>query len=155
MKLRISMIILALALSCGIVIGGNALMASVRNAPFIAAPTAGATVDTFWITSLSATTGTGTEVQLGGATQVAVEYEIATGTTSGVVVLEHSAVSGYAGTWANLDTQTVGSSFATAPSKTFFTYPGPMGFIRPRVTTTFAGGAGPLVTVRIKRMFGQ
>lgn len=114
-----------------------------------------ANVDTFWIVTLDAATGTGTEIQVGGGTQVALEYEISTGTTAGVVVLEHSAVSGYAGTWANLDTETVGSSFATAPSKTFFTYPGPMGYIRPRVTTTFSGGADPRVTVRLKRMFGQ
>lgn len=120
-----------------------------------------ANVDSQWITSISATTGTltfsglGTEIQLGGATQVAVEYEIATGTTAGVIVLEHSAVTGYTGTWANLDTQTVGSSFATAPSKTVFTYPGPLGFIHARITTSFSGGATPGVIVRIKRMFGQ
>jgi len=114
-----------------------------------------ANVDSQWITELSAAIGTGTEVQLGGGTQVAVEYEISTGTTAGVVVLEHSAVSGYSGTWAQLDKETVGTSFATAPSKQFFTYPGPLGYIRARVTTTFSGGGSPLVTVRIKRMFGQ
>jgi len=132
----------------------------VHTAPDPAARAA-ANVDAQWIVSASATTGTltfsgvGTEIQLGGATQVAVEYEIASGTTAGVVVLEHSAVSGYTGTWANLDTQTVGSSFTTAPSKTVFTYPGPLGFIRARVTTTFSGGATPSVVVRVKRMFGQ
>lgn len=120
-----------------------------------------ANVDSQWIVSTPATSGAltfpaaGTEIQLGGGTQVAVEYEISTGTTAGVVVLEHSAVSGYTGTWANLDTETVGSSFATAPSKTFFTYPGPMGFIRARITTSFSGGGSPRLTVRVKRMFGQ
>jgi len=146
--------VIGMVLLLAVTIASPAWIATAVSSRYVPAPPA-ATVDTNWITALSGTTGTGTEIQLGGATQVAVEYEIATGTTSGVVVLEHSAVSGYAGTWAQLDSQTVGTSFAIAPSKTFFTYPGPMGFIRPRVTTTFAGGGAPLVTVRVKRMFGQ
>ena len=148
MRTRIYIIALAALLGLGVALGGS-------YASFVPAPSA-ATVDSNWIVPLGpVTSGTGTEVQLGGATQVAVEYEISTGTTAGVVVLEHSAVSGYTGTWAELDSETVGTSFATAPSKVVFTYPGPLGFIRPRVTTTFSGGATPRITVRVKRMFGQ
>lgn len=150
-------LLLAIAAALVLLSGSLVYRIHVTASPsFISAPTPRpASVDTFFIPTLNAATGTGTEVQLGGANQVCVEYEISTGVTSGVVVLEHSAVSGYTGTWANLDTETVGSSFATAPSKTFFTYPGPMGFIRARITTTFSGGGSPLLTVRVKRMFGQ
>jgi len=114
-----------------------------------------ATQDTGWVTLLDAATGTGNELECSGATQVGIEYEIPTGVSAGVVVLEHSAVPGYAGTWAQLDSEDVSGGFAAAPSKQFFTFPGPLGVIRPRISTTFSGGAGPKVTVRAKRMFGQ
>lgn len=121
---------------------------------YIPAPPA-ASVDTAFFTVLDAATGTGTEVALGGANQVAVECEASSGVTAGVVVLEHSAVSGYAGTWAPLDSKDFSIAPLGSATKSFFTYPGPLGFIRPRITTTFSGGATPKVTVRIKRMFGQ
>lgn len=110
-----------------------------------------APVDPQWITLFSAvTTGTSGEVESGGATQVAFECESSAGVSAGIVVIEHSAVAAYSGTWALLDTK----DFAAigASKKTFFTYPGPLGRIRARVTTNFVGGT---LTVREKRMFGM
>lgn len=110
-----------------------------------------ATVDPQWITLFSAvTTGTSREIESGGATQIGFECESSAGVSAGIVVIEHSAVEGYAGTWAALDTKDF--SALGASKKTFFTYPGPLGRIRARVTTNFVGGT---LTVREKRMFGM
>lgn len=131
-----------------------ALAGAATKPATIPAPPA-ANVDVNWITLLGAATGTGTELQCGGATQVVVEFEASSGVTAGVVVLEHSAVSGYAGTWALLDSEDFSVSPLGSATKAIFTYPGPLGFVRPRIATTFSGGATPTVTVRAKRMFGQ
>lgn len=120
------------------------------NNSVILAPPA-ANVDPQWITLIDAATGTGTELECGGAQQVALEFESASGVTAGTIALEHSAVGGYSGVWANLDLE----DFAVigGGAKAFFTYPGPLGRLRPRVTVNFTGGGGPKVTVRAKRMF--
>lgn len=108
-----------------------------------------ASTDSVWIELFNGTTGTGSELPCGNATQVVVEYEWADDCSAGAVSLEHSAVSGYTGTWAEVDAQTFLDN-----GKQIWVRPGPMGFLRPRVTTNVSGGAAPGLIVRAKRQFG-
>lgn len=132
----------------GVCLGISIIIAAWSNSSSAASY---APVDPVWLPLLTAvTTGTGVEIESDGATQVGIECESSAGVSAGIVVIEHSAVTGYAGTWAVLDTKDFSS--VGASKKTFFTYPGPLGRIRARVTTNFVGGT---VTVREKRMFGM
>ncbi len=99
----------------------------------------------------AATTGTGTAIATNNALQVGWSVLWATSTSAGEVVIEAANTSTYAGTWAEIDRQAVGSA-PTPPSMMTGTYPGPLQFTRCRVTTTVVGGN---VTCSINRINGH
>ena len=106
-----------------------------------------ASIDNVKILLSAVTTGTSDSFDVGSCLQVAFETEWSAGTSAGVVVIEHSFVTDYAGTWANLDTQT-----QSASTLAFGTMPAPLGFLRARVTTTVVDGT---VTVRARRLYAD
>lgn len=65
--------------------------------------------------------------------------------SGGTIVIEHSPVADYAGTWNQLD------SFSATDADTgaagYGSFPGPIGFMRARITSNITGGGS--VTVRL------
>jgi hypothetical protein len=96
----------------------------------------------------AATTGTGTALATNNAVQVGWAVIWSADVTAGEVVIEAAMTKDYAGTWAELDRQ----AFGDAPSDNAVmmgTYPGPLPFVRARVTTTVTDGT---VTVQLMRL---
>lgn len=89
-----------------------------------------------------ATTGTGTVIAMDDCRQVAWQPEASAALSAGVAVCESNMIAAdYAGSWDLRDTfdsqSPVIAAAGVGPQGTF---PGPIFFIRWRVTTPFAGG---------------
>lgn len=90
------------------------------------------------VTSLqvNALTGNGTEVSpLNGSKNFTVSVRWPAGVASGAVVIETAPFVGYAGTWSNKTTFTIGSG-STAGTVDEWRGSGPFGAIRARIGTT-------------------
>lgn len=104
------------------------------------------------IASLSAaTTGTGTSVSCTNAIQVGWSVIWSSGVGAGEVTIEAANSATYAGTWSVLDVQDF-SAAPAADSIVMGTYPGPLPYVRARVTSNVTGGT---VTVTINRINGS
>lgn len=102
--------------------------------------------DSQWTELLSGvTSGTSAPQPCNTAAQISWEVEWSSGVTSGQVKIEHSSSASFSGTWAELDSQN-----ASAGSRQLGTFPGPLEFVRARVSSNVAGGT---VTVRLKRLY--
>lgn len=100
------------------------------------------------LVSLSAaTTGTGVVISVGNSVQVGWTVIWSAGVGAGEIVIEAADTSTYAGTWYELDRQPFGVN-ATVMG----TYPGPIRFVRARVTTNVTGGT---VTAQFNRLIGS
>ncbi len=85
--------------------------------------------------SLSAvTTGTGKAVAVNDCRQVEwfVTYVSGSAPTTGTVLIEHALTVDYAGVWNQLDS--IDCSALSAGTAGFGTFPGPIGFMRARIT---------------------
>lgn len=101
------------------------------------------------VTSLSAaTTGTGTAFAMNNAVQVGWAVIWSSGVTAGEVKIEAAASANYSGTWYELDKQTF-SAAPAANSVMLGTFPGPLLFVRARVSTTVSDGT---VTVQLYKL---
>lgn len=89
--------------------------------------------------SLSAvTTGTGEPLALNSCKQGS-WTTVTDGTVSGgTIVIEQASTRDYAGTWYVLDT--IDAANAAAGTEGYGTYPGVIGFLRPRITSDITGG---------------
>lgn len=100
-------------------------------------------------TTLNAvTTGTGSVLATNNAAQVGWAVIWSSGVTAGEVVIEAAMTNNYSGTWAELDRQ----AFSAAPaanSVMMGTYPGPLPFVRARVTTNVVDGT---VTAQLMKL---
>jgi len=89
--------------------------------------------------SLSAvTTGTGTAKAMNHCRQVGWATEYSGTVSGGTILIEQSDQSGYSGTWNQL--ATIDAANLSAGTDGFGTYPGPMNFIRARITSDITGG---------------
>lgn len=93
------------------------------------------------------TTGTGVVISVGNSVQVGWTVIWSAGVGAGEVVIEAADTVNYSGTWYELDRQPFGVN-ATVMG----TYPGPVRFVRARVTTNVTGGT---VTAQFNRLIGS
>ncbi len=98
----------------------------------------------------AATTGTGTEKAFNDCRQVAWDL-IGAGTISGgTVKIESAPTSGYAGTWNELDS--FDATAVTGGATLHNNYPGPLAFVRARVSSNITGGG--TISVRFNGLLG-
>ena len=88
-------------------------------------------------------TGTGTEIPVTSFDRVGWSVVTSAGVSAGVVAFEWAQTSGYAGTWANIESITAAAA-STAYMGTVSDVVA--GFVRPRITTNITGGT-VIVTV--------
>ena len=93
------------------------------------------------------TTGTGVVISVGNSVQVGWTVIWSAGVGAGEIVIEAADTVNYSGTWYELDRQ----PFAVNAT-IMGTYPGPVRFVRARVTTTVTGGT---VTAQFNRLIGS
>jgi hypothetical protein len=96
------------------------------------------------------TTGTGRALQFNDCRHVRWFVETDSAPDAGVVAIEWAHSEDYAEAWNLLESITVTEIVAGTPARTV-TAPGPIGFVRARVTTTVTNGT---VTVRINGLLG-
>lgn len=100
------------------------------------------------IVSLSGvTTGTGTSIATSNSVQIGWSIIWSAGVSAGEVVIESADSATYTGTWNELDRQAF-----SANSIVQGTYPGPLRFVRARVTTTVVDGT---VTAQFNKLIGN
>lgn len=91
----------------------------------------------------AATTGTGTVIAFNDCRQVS-WHAVTSGTISGgTIIIEHAPTADYAGTWNELDS--ISATAADAGSAGFGTYPGPILFVRARISSNITGGGNVTV----------
>lgn len=93
----------------------------------------------------AATTGTGTAIPFHNCRQVAWSVEGAGTISGGTVVIESAPTATYAGTWNELDSVTASSLTGGAVYNA--TTPGPLQWVRGRISSNITGGG--TVTVRL------
>lgn len=98
----------------------------------------------------AATSGTGTAIAFNDCRQVN-WYTTTSGTISGgTIIIEHSPDASYAGTWTQLDS--IAATDADTGAGGYGTYPGPIGFLRARISSNITGGG--TVTVYLNGLLG-
>ena len=96
--------------------------------------------------SLSAvTTGTGTAISFHDCRQVSWQVTTSGTISGGTIIIETAPTSNYAGTWAQLDS--ISATDADTGVIPPGTYPGPLQFVRARISSNITGGG--TVTVRL------
>jgi hypothetical protein len=96
------------------------------------------------------TTGTGTEHPFNDCRQVGWDVLGDGAIADGEVTIESAPYSGYAGTWNQLDV--IDATTLTGGAAYHGTYPGPLAFVRGRVSDNITGGGD--VTVRLNGLLG-
>lgn len=96
------------------------------------------------------TTGTGTEHPMNDCRQVGWDVVGAGTISGGTVKIESAPTSSYSGTWNELDS--VDASTLTGGAVYHGTYPGPLSFVRARVSSNITGGGS--ITVRFNGLMG-
>ena len=91
------------------------------------------------------TTGTGTAIPFQDCRQVG-WFVTTSGTISGgTIIIEHAPTADYAGTWYQLDS--IAATDADTGAGGLGTFPGPLQFVRARISSNITGGGN--VTVRL------
>lgn len=93
----------------------------------------------------AATTGTGTAIPFQDCRQVGWFVTTSGMISGGTIIIEHAPTSNYAGTWYQLDS--IAATDADTGAGGLGTFPGPLQFVRARISSNITGGGN--VTVRL------